>query len=107
VVHQAQAQQLRGPLPAAFGRAYLTLEPIWQQAGARALGPVATLGDLLVPRPSRSGRGRPRPGRDRLAPVVSCHPLRWRIIGPGVNHTRPLPDSGSGQEGTQAYSATP
>ena len=52
MVHQAQAQQLRGPLPAAFGRAYLTLEPIWHQIGARALGPAATLAELLTLAPA-------------------------------------------------------
>jgi hypothetical protein len=45
--HEAQAEQLRGPLPAALGRAYSTLEPLWRAAGRRALGPLATLAELL------------------------------------------------------------
>jgi hypothetical protein len=87
VVHQVQAQQLRGPLPARFGRAYLTLEPIWHQVGVRALGPVATLAELLSLAPpelasavaARAARGRPRPVA-ALATVTHylgpcpCHP---------------------------------
>jgi hypothetical protein len=45
--HEAQAQQLRGLLPAALGRAYLDLQPLWQATGLRALGPAATLAELL------------------------------------------------------------
>jgi hypothetical protein len=46
--HEAQAAQLRGPLPAALGRAYLTLQPLWQAVGLRRLGPTATLAALLA-----------------------------------------------------------
>jgi hypothetical protein len=46
--HDAQAAQLRGPLPAALGRAYEALAPLWLAAGFRQLGPGATLAQLLA-----------------------------------------------------------
>jgi hypothetical protein len=45
--HEAQAAQLRGPLPAALGRAFLALQPLWHGA-RRRLGPGATVAELLA-----------------------------------------------------------
>jgi hypothetical protein len=79
--HLAQAEQLTGPLPAALGRAYLDLQQLWHTGGFRALGPAATLGELLtVAPPELAARV-----RERLAAAgVDPDALAWPpVVGPG------------------------
>jgi hypothetical protein len=45
--HDAQAAQLRGPLPAAFADTYHDLAPLWVAVGARAFGDGAAVAQLL------------------------------------------------------------
>jgi hypothetical protein len=45
--HDAQAAQLRGPIPAAFARTYLALAPLWSAVGFRSFGPGATVAQVL------------------------------------------------------------
>jgi hypothetical protein len=45
--HDAQAAQLRGPIPAALARAYLELQLLWHAVGFRTFGPAATVAQLL------------------------------------------------------------
>jgi hypothetical protein len=80
--HDAQAQQLRGPLPAALGRAYLTLEPIWYQL-ARALGPTATLAELLsLAPPELAAQVRADLAAAGLDPDATAWPPRgWPLRG--------------------------
>jgi hypothetical protein len=66
--HDAQAAQLRGPIPAALAGAYLELQPLWHAVGFRALGPAATLAQLL-----------------QLAPPEQAAVVRDRLTAAGIN----------------------
>jgi hypothetical protein len=76
--HEAQAAQLRGPLPAALGRAYLTLEPLWRATGLRALGPAATLAELLsLAPPELAAQVRGELAAAGLDPNATAWPPPW------------------------------
>jgi hypothetical protein len=79
--HQAQIDQLRGPLPAALAHAYRLLAPIWQASGFRALGPDATVAELLAYAPAELAAQ----VRELLAAAgVDPDALRWPpVVGPG------------------------
>jgi hypothetical protein len=66
--HDAQAAQLRGPIPAALARAYLELQPLWQAVGFHAFGPAATVAQLLT-----------------LAPPELAAQVREDLIGAGID----------------------
>jgi hypothetical protein len=66
--HDAQAAQLRGPIPAALAWAYLELLPLWHVVGFRTFGPAATLAQLLA-----------------LAPPEQAARVRARLTGAGID----------------------
>jgi hypothetical protein len=66
--HDAQAAQLRGPIPAALASAYLELQSLWQAVGFRILGPSATVAQLLA-----------------LAPPEQAERVRADLTGAGID----------------------
>jgi hypothetical protein len=46
--HDAQAEQLRGLIPATLARVYLELQQLWHAAAFRAFGPTATVAQVLT-----------------------------------------------------------
>jgi hypothetical protein len=79
--HDAQAAQLRGPLPAALADAYRTLAGLWQTIGFQALGPAATLPELLaLADPALAARVREGLTTAGMAPDALAWPP---MVGPG------------------------
>jgi hypothetical protein len=72
--HEAQAAQLRGPVVAAYARAFELLAPAWHAFGFRKLGPRATVAELLAHvSPELAGQVR----GELLAAGVDPDALRW------------------------------